>query len=124
MLPANRRLTTEFFEETIAGRSFHSPLVSIKVILSSKISGHASQKSRFAVSASKKYFKTAVSRNNARRKVYSAVASLLSHINDGFFVVILIKPEALKLKQPELRSTIGNIFDKAGIMKKAGNNVE
>jgi len=119
MLPANRRLTTEFFEETIAGRSFHSPLMSIKVILASKISRNTAKKSRFAVSASKKYFKTAVARNNARRKVYTAISSLLPYITDGFFTVVLIKPEAIKLKQPELRSVIGNIFDKAGIMKKA-----
>jgi len=124
MLPANRRLTTEFFEETIAGRSFHSPLVSIKVISSSKISGQASQKSKFAVSASKKYFKTAVERNSARRKVYTGISSLLPHVIEGFFVVVLIKPEAVKLKQPELRSIIGNIFDKAGIMKKIASKVQ
>ena len=117
MLPAHRRLTTEFFDKTIAGRSFHSPLVSIKVILASKISPDSILKSRFAVSASKKHFKTAVERNNARRRVYTAISSLLPYINDGFYVVILIKPEAMALKQPELRSTIGNIFDKAGIMK-------
>ncbi len=124
MLPANRRLTTEFFEETIAGRSFHSPLLSIKVILSSKISENLSKKSRFAVAASKKYFKTAISRNNARRRVYATISSLLSHIADGFFVVILIKPEALKLKPAELRSAVGTIFDKAGIMKKGQSKVE
>jgi ribonuclease P protein component len=118
MLPANRRLTTEFFEETIAGRSFHSPLVSIKAIKKS------ATKTRFAVAPAKKNFKTAVSRNNARRRVYAAVSSLLSRIADGFFVVILVKPEALKLKQPELRSVIANILDKAGIMKKAGSGVE
>ena len=77
-----------------------------------------SKKSRFAVSASKNLFKTAVSRNNARRRVYSALGSLLSYSVDGFFVIVLVKPPALKLRQPELRSAIGTILEKAGIMKK------
>lgn len=124
MLPANRRLTTEFFEKTIAGRSFHLPLLSVKVIIPATDSPKAVKKTRFAVAASKKNFKTAVARNNARRRVYSAVSSLLNHVSDGFHVVIIVKPEALKLKQPELRNAVGNILDKAGIMKKADSKVE
>lgn len=121
MLPANRRLTTEFFDKTIAGRSFHSPLFSLKVILSAEKSP---KRTRFAVSASKKIFKTAVLRNRARRRTYAAVASLLPRIIDGFFAIILIKPEALELKQPELESALGNIFAKAGIMKNSASKVE
>jgi ribonuclease P protein component len=117
MLPANRRLTTDFFNETIVGRSFHSPLLSIKAI---KVSG----KSRFAVSASKKIFKTAVSRNRARRRTYSALASLLPHIADGFYVILLVKSETMKLKASEIKSAIENLFQKAGIMKKGGNEVK
>ena len=124
MLPAHKRLTTEFFNETIAGRSFHSPLVSIKVILSSKIAKQISGESRFAVSASKKNFKTAVARNAARRKVYTALSGILSSVSDGFYAVILPKPEAVALRQPELRKALQDVFYKAGIMKKTVSKVE
>ena len=121
MLPAYRRLTTEFFDKTIAGRSFYMPLLGVKVV---KLPENAHKKTRFAVVASKKNFKTAVSRNTARRRIYAAVSSLLSWVDDGFYVAILAKPEALALKQPELRSAVGNILDKAGIMKKSQSKVE
>jgi ribonuclease P protein component len=111
MLPAHRRLTTELFNRTITGQVFHSPLFTLRAI-------KAGGKSRFAVSASKKNFKTAVSRNSVRRRVYSDVATFMPKIIDGFFVIILPKPESMKQKTAERRQSLEKILTQCGFMKK------
>jgi ribonuclease P protein component len=121
MLPSNRRLTTEFFDKTIAGRAFHSPSFTIKAI---KPPEDFAPKSRFAVASSKKYFKTAVSRNKARRRTYSALASVLPDIMDGFFLIIMPKPETSKLTPTEFRLALLDILAKTGIMKKVVSKVK
>jgi hypothetical protein len=50
--------------------------------------------------------------------VYSDVATFMPKIIDGFFVIILPKPESMKQKTAERRQSLEKILTQCGFMKK------
>lgn len=76
--------------------------------------------SRFAVIASKKFFKKSVLRNKAKRRVKSVVAECSDKIGDGFAVLIYINKEAsafLKISFDNIKKELMAVFKKAGLIK-------
>jgi ribonuclease P protein component len=122
MLPKKRRLTTELLDEVMtSGRIFYSPILSLKAIKvkynsSTKDKKNNLEKSRFAVVAAKKYFKTAVLRNKMRRRTYTALAATIAHIDDNFHCILMLKPSAIELDPSELKEAIHEIFVKSQII--------
>ncbi len=121
MLPRERRLTTEVFDQTIAsGRLFHSPLITLTAAKAGSIS---EKKSRFAAVAPKKFFKTAVERNSVRRRLYSAMdTSFLDRVDANFNsaafnCIIIAKPALMKLTKQHITAAIIDIFVKSSIIK-------
>ncbi len=109
MLPRTQRIPTQLFKEIVQkGSAFHAPLFSIRV-------KKAQNKSRFGVSIPKKVAKTAVLRNNIRRRVYSVLQTIQP--NEPHFIVFVVKAGIEKIKQAELKQEIEKIFVKNALLK-------
>jgi ribonuclease P protein component len=93
-----------------SGRIFNSSLFTFRAV---KVAG----KSRFAVTASKKIFKTAVERNRIRRRVYAQLEKVMPRVEKGFHGAFIVK-SALNTASPSIiYSEIEGVFVKTGIMK-------
>ena len=114
-------------EIMLYGKVFHSSVLSLKAIKVSEINNGKVdksiqkdiKKSRFAVVASKKYFKTASLRNKVRRRAYAALTNIISIIDKGsnnFNCIIMLKPTVLELDQSGLKQSIHEIFVKSRII--------
>ena len=119
MLPRERRLTTEFFDQVIAsGKLFHSPVFTLTAI-----KAPISKKSRFAAVAAQKFFKTAVERNKVRRRLYAAMdETFLARVDENFnktpfYCIVMAKPVLLTLSKKEITAALIDIFVKSGIIK-------
>jgi ribonuclease P protein component len=125
MLPRERRLTTELFDQTMAsGKLFHSPIFTLAAMKAPPAAGKtALPKNRFAAVGAKKFFKTAVERNKIRRRVYAAMdRSFLDRIDGNFnkasfYCIIMAKPALLDLSKPQITAALVDIFVKSGIIK-------
>ena len=86
MTSRSHRLSTKQFNEVISkGKVFHSPLFLMRALQTGE--GPA----RIAAAVPVKIGKTAVIRNNLRRKVYEAVRPLLSDIKEGLHIILFAK---------------------------------
>ncbi len=108
MLPKSKRLTTEEIESLSNGKSVFGTLISIRAIKSDTL--------KFAVSVSKKVAPLAVERNRLRRKVYNSLPSLMGEIKSPAFVMIMPKKEILTVSMDTLKSEIGALLKKSGLM--------
>lgn len=73
--------------------------------------------SRFAIVVSKKIAKTAISRNKARRRVYSIVKDLIPKFVFKQNVIIILKKSVENKSHDELKKEIEEIFVKCGLLK-------
>jgi len=111
MLPRNKRNSTKIFTEIIKkGNFFHSDFFIIRSI---KSEGN----SRFSISVPKKIAKTAVERNQIKRRIYSIVKKLNDKLNKGFNIIIIIKEKAVKASFEELNKEIELNFVKSKFLK-------
>ena len=108
MLPKSKRLTTEEIESLRSGKSVFGTLISMRAIKSDTL--------KFAVSVSKKVAPLAVDRNRLRRKVYSALPSLIHEIKLPAFIMFMPKKEILTAPMDALSSEIGVLLKKAGFI--------
>ena len=118
MLPRERRLTTEIFDQVIlSGKIFNSPVLTLTAMKAPV------KKSRFSAVGAKKFFKSAVERNKIRRRLYSAMdSSFIARIDENFnksafYCILVAKPAILKLSKPEITAALIDIFVKSGIIK-------
>jgi ribonuclease P protein component len=103
---ADRLETSEFSRVMEKGGSFHSPLFIINFLPSPSF--------KFSPASPKKTFKTAVSRNRTRRRIYAAVREIVSknRIKPNL-VIIVPKKKIDDLDHAALVSTIADLFVKA-----------
>jgi ribonuclease P protein component len=111
MLSKTHRLSTKEFDLVVkTGRETYSPFFSIKYIPSSDF--------KLSSAAPKKIFKTAVSRNRTRRRIYAAVHEILSlkNIRPSHVVLIVIK-DIKDIDSPRLVRITQDLFVLAGLIK-------
>lgn len=110
MLPAAHRLKGDAQFKLLAhkGRSFFSPLFSLKVLQSTGVS-------RFGFVVSARVSKKAVVRNRVRRQVREIIRLALPELAEGYLVLILVKPQAVGHPYAELRSELLRLFMKANL---------
>ena len=66
---------------------------------------------------SKKVAPTAVARNKARRRGYSAVRTLIPRLSPGVIVLVSYLSPLTKAGIPEMSSELETAFKKAGLLK-------
>jgi ribonuclease P protein component len=72
--------------------------------------------SRFAIVVSKKVLKSAVGRNRIRRRIYEVIREELPRMKAASDIVIIVfSSELVAMPSPELKETIQQLFDQAGL---------
>ncbi len=96
MLVKNKRLSTRQFDATFSsGRVIRMPHFLVRY---APVSG----KNRWAVVVSKKHTRTAAGRNAARRKMYSAIESMIQkNVYEGNFILISTTPLPMSVHEIE-----------------------
>lgn len=74
------------------------------------------EKKKVAVIVSKKVAKSAVARNQARRRVYDVVRQLFSEWTPGLRVAILVRNPVLTAPYSELTAQLTDVCKRAGII--------
>jgi ribonuclease P protein component len=72
-------------------------------------------KPQVSISVSKKISKKATTRNNIRRRVYSAVSNFLPEVK-GELVMLVARAGADTIKGEELKLELRELFEKAGLI--------
>lgn len=108
MLPKNRRLRHEkdFARLSVKGRPLHSTWCVLRAWKS------GSKPSKIGFVASGKIFKTAVSRNRARRRLREAFRPLLPTVPEGYDMIFVAKPEIIKADFVGLRASLVHLIEK------------
>ncbi len=115
MLPRSKRLSVTLFTNVIAnGKMVHSTLFTARIL---KTANPKELGARFSVAVSKKIAKTAVERNNLRRRAYSSLRGIESRVPKGFHIVLLAKQPLLRAKLPAITQDLENLFVKSGLIK-------
>ena len=111
MLPKHRRLSTREFAFVVDnGLETHSPLFVVKHIPADSF--------KFSPTAPKKIFKTAISRNNIRRRIYAAVREIASTNNvKPHFVVLIVKKDIPDLDSLRLARVLNDLFVQAHLIE-------
>lgn len=120
MLPRTKRLTTPLFNDVFSsGKTFHSTSFSIRAKKTAGKSEQTGIVSRFAVSVSKKVLKSAVSRNQVKRRIYTAVAAIDDQIKLPVSLIFVMKPGVAILKKSvsDFQKEIHDSFVKMGILE-------
>ena len=105
-MPLKRIATDEFKEIMTRGKVFHSPLASLRYIVRRDDTLPA-----FSVVVSKKVAKTAVKRNNIRRRMYDALGVYLTCFAHP--VTIVAYPTTLIIEAPfqEIQKELKKVFE-------------
>jgi len=115
MLPLSQRIRRRDFDDIFKkGRFWQSDNVSLVTL---KIEGPDSNKSKFAFSASKKVSKKAVVRNKLRRRGYAAIQKLISKTKPSFLAVFIFKKEADSLSFEEIEKEITFLLRKSKLLE-------
>ena len=110
MLPKHDRLLVKDFDLVIrAGRETYSPFFSVKYIPAASL--------KFSPVAPKKIFKTAVSRNRVRRRIYAAVREVLSSKKiKPNHIVLVVKKDITDLTSKCLVCVLNDMFVQARLI--------
>lgn len=93
------------------GNTVHSRICKVKFTPNSR-----RQDPRFAVVVSKKVHKSAVGRNQIRRRFYEVIRQQIPQLKGGMdIVVIIVSGEALALPYSEIKKTIEQLFHEADL---------
>ncbi|HEU0080784.1 MAG TPA: ribonuclease P protein component [Candidatus Paceibacterota bacterium] len=104
MLKKGDRLASGEIECLAQGKSVFGTLVSLRYIPAKRL--------KFAVSASKKVFKTAVERNRARRRVYGVLDMERLRSAEPAFVMFMPKKEALTAPAERLSAEVHSLLSR------------
>ena len=107
MLRKADRLTTAEVTALSKGKSVFGTLLSLRFV--------AADRSKFAVSVSKKVASRAVDRNAVRRKIYDVLKESSKSLKKPVFAMILPKKECLIAMPDALAKELGIVFTKAGL---------
>ncbi|MEN9558580.1 MAG: ribonuclease protein component [Candidatus Parcubacteria bacterium] len=108
MLPKAHRLRHEkdFAKLSVKGRPLYGPFFILRIWKS------GSTPSKIGFVASGKMFKTAVSRNRARRRMREIFRPLLSMVPGGYDMTFVARLEVLKAPVAELRESFVHLLEK------------
>jgi ribonuclease P protein component len=111
MLPKAARLSVKEFDLVIKeGREAHSPFFSIKYAPAGKL--------KISATAPKKTFKTAVSRNRTRRRIYASVRQAFPLANiEPQSIVIIVKKDISEIDSASLARMIRELFVQARLTR-------
>jgi len=111
MLKKAQRLSAKQLEEVMKkGSVSHSSLFLLRYLSGQK-------DTRIAAVLSKKIGKTAVVRNNTRRRIYAAVRPLVHSVVNGVHIVIFAKQDLAMIKVADLAEEMKGVFKKVRLMK-------
>jgi len=111
MIPKKNRISKDFFEKiSKKGKSFHSPIFSVKILENNE------KISRFSTVVSKKVSKIAPKRNLIKRRVNSVLNNNKNTIKPGFFVVFYVKPGALDQSFDQIKEETLDLLKKSGLL--------
>jgi ribonuclease P protein component len=111
MLSRSHRLSGEQFDFVMEkGQVVHTPLFWSRFV---KQDGPL----KVAVICPQKIARTAVKRNQFRRKVYSSIRAFRENALQGYQVIVCIKEPVFKASPKELVEQVRIIFVKMGLMK-------
>lgn len=111
MLSKTNRLTTLQLEEVIEkGEVVHTSLFWLKRYK------NQDKTKKLSVITPKKIFKTAVTRNKFKRKVYNYTKEIFSKIKEGFNIVLALKEPLLKTENNKIKEELEQIFVKSGLL--------
>jgi len=112
MLTRSNRLKNDrdFQRVFRSGRFVSGPFLTLK-LAPNKLAA-----SRFAFVVGVKVSKRAVQRNRLRRRMREITRKLLPSLRGNFDVVMMARPEALKLDFPKLESELRRSLTKAGLL--------
>lgn len=110
MLSKGRRLSTKEFDLVVkTGREIYSPFFTVKYIPASSF--------KFSPAAPKKTFKTAVSRNRTRRRIYAAVREIISpKKTNPNMIVLIVKKDITEIDSPHLVRALQELFVQARLI--------
>ena len=108
MLPKASRLTARDIESLLQGRSVFGTLLSIRF--------RPADKTKFAVTASKKAAPRAVAFTAHRRKGYKALRGMAQKLRSKAFVMVMPKKECLSVDVEALAAEISALLTKAGLL--------
>ena len=111
MLPNSQRLSTKQFEEVLKkGRVVHNPLFWLRILV-------VQDKTRVSVICPQRVAKSAVKRNEIRRKIYNKVSSFVNELPTDLHCILSPKDNINKIEDRQLDQSIRNIFVKGGLLK-------
>ena len=112
MIPSSRKVGKSLFKSLMEkGKSFYSESFSARVFLSG-----TSELARFSVVVAKKLEKSAVKRNQIKRRTYSLLRPHLATAKIGSLCVFFIKKKIGTKSLPALRIEIETVLRKAKIL--------
>jgi len=111
MLSRLHRLSSEQLNLVIErGKVVHSPFFWVRF---SKNEGQ----SKIAVISPSKTIKTAVKRNEIRRKVYAVIRDFYRNLLQGYHVVVCVKEPVIGVDANILKEQVRVVFVKTGLLK-------
>ena len=107
MLPSNFRLPLRqnFFILKKNGRRIESSVTTTLWLPGKKTN------SRFAVVISRRVSNRATSRNKIKRQIYQVIQKILPNFKKPYDILIITKPNIIRVNQNKLREEINNIFN-------------
>lgn len=103
MLPKKKRVSTEMFKVVDMGKTYHHPLLSVRKAKSTDTTNH------FAVVVSTKVAKTAVKRNQIRRRIYSIIKKIEHKLPSPFVYLIFVKKDGVLATFQELETALQSL---------------
>jgi len=121
MLNTTNRLTKKQDIQFVfkKGRWQDAPFLTIKFLASQgPAPHHAAQDpaSRFCFSVSNKVSKLATKRNLIKRRLRHIIRELLPQIKNGYDVVVVAKPEIIKMSYQIIKQTLEQTLRRAGLL--------
>ena len=111
MLPNSQRLSTKQFEEVLKkGRVVHNPLFWLRIL---KTDGNT----KIAVISPQKIAKSAVKRNEIRRRIYNQITLFVNNLINEHQCIICPKETINKSSDQQINEAIKDIFVKGGLLK-------
>jgi ribonuclease P protein component len=111
MLPNSQRLSVKQFEEVLKkGRVVHNPLFWLRIL---KTEGNT----KVSVISPQKVAKSAVKRNEIRRKIYNIVRNYIDLLPNEHRLILCPKETTNKAEDKQILDSVKDIFVKGGLLK-------
>lgn len=111
MLSSSQRLATKQLEEVLKkGKVIHSSFFWLRFTKNNS-------STRISVIVPQKIVKSAVVRNNLRRKVYNSISLFVNKIKQGCHIIVCIKDPVIKAETLQIQEKAKEIFVATGLLE-------